>query len=342
MVPLDTDGDGIADFRDTDSDGDGMNDITESARDVVDTIDVDGDGIIDNFVDTDGDGLADSVDPDAPGGGVPIVPPDTDGDGLTNQIDVDSDNDGRLDENENGDFDNDGIHDSLQVHIDEPLQTAVQGGGSMLWLPMILLFIAIAPRSRRTLLSTLPLLAVVLLLPVTGAKADYDTPGEPLFHVGAGAGVSVVSPEGESSGWRTIGNSGEGFKLRLGYRFKPRWYAEAGYVDAGAAEIGNQDPAITDIASIYYKIPSVFIGYMLRDSAARWNVHLKLGVSDIRNSSYDGRIAFEEQSTWQVAMGLAAQWNVSSRWFVSLEHDQYDRDASFTSVNVGWRFYTDF
>ena len=341
MVPLDTDGDGIADFRDTDSDGDGMNDITESARDVVDLIDADGDGVIDNVVDTDGDGLADIVDPDVPGGGVPIVPPDTDGDGLTDQIDVDSDNDGRLDEDENGDFDNDGIHDSIQVHIDEPLQTAIKGGGSMLWLPIIMLFFAIASRSRRTLGPAIPILAVAMLLPATGAKADSYADGEALFHLGVGVGVSVVSPEGESSGWQTIGDSSEGFKLRLGYRFQPRWYAEASYVDAGAAEIGNLDPAITDVASIYYKIPSVFVGYMLRDSAATWNVHVKLGVSDIRNSGYDDRVVFEEQSSWQIAMGLAAQWNVFPRWFVALEHDQYDRDASFTSLNVGWRFDTD-
>jgi hypothetical protein len=342
MVPLDTDGDGVADFRDTDSDGDGMNDITESARSIVATIDANGDGVIDSVVDSDGDGLPDIVDPDVAGGGVPIVPPDTDGDGLTDQIDVDSDNDGFLDKDENGDFDNDGIHDSIQVHYPKPLKTAVNGGGSMLWLPIVLFFFAIAMRFRRTLVPVLSILAVAILLPISAAQADYDTPGEPLFHVSVGVGASVVSPEGESNGWRTIDDSGEGFKLRLGYYFHPRWYAEAGYVDAGAAEIGNTDPAITDVASIYYRIPSVFVGYVLRDSSARFNVHLKLGVSDIRNSSYDERFDFEEQSSWQIAMGLAAHWNVSSRWFVAFEHDQYDRDASFTSVNVGWRFYADY
>ncbi len=342
MVPLDTDGDGVADFRDTDSDGDGMNDLTESARSIAATIDVNGDGVIDSIVDVDADGLADSVDPDAAGGGVPIVPPDTDGDGRTDQIDFDSDNDGFLDEDENGDFDNDGIPDSIQVHFAKPLKTAVNGGGSMLWLPIMMLLIAMTFRSRRILVPALPILAVALLLPVSGARADYDTPGEPQFHVSVGAGVSVVSPEGESNGWQTIDDSGEGFKLRLGYYFHPKWYAEAGYVDAGAAEIGNSDPAITDVASIYYKIPSIFVGYVLRDSDARWNIHLKLGVSDIQNSTYDDRFGFEEQSSWQVAMGLAAHWNVTSRWFVALEHDQYDRDASFTSVNVGWRFYADY
>ena len=342
MVPLDTDGDGVADFRDTDSDGDGINDIAEAGRDIVDIIDADGDGVIDNVVDIDGDGLPDIVDPDVPGGGVPIVPVDTDGDGRTDQIDTDSDNDGILDEDENGDFNGDGINDSIQLPDNSPLQTAVNGGGAVLWLPMILLCFAIASRCRRALIPALPVLVVALLLPVAGAKAESKPHDETPFHVALGAGMSVVAPEGVSSGWQTTDDSSEGFKLRLGYRFHPHWFAEASYVDAGAAEIGNLNPAINDVASIYYKIPAVFVGYMLRDSAASWNVHVKLGVSNIRNASSDDRVSFEEQSEVQVAMGLAAQWNVSSRWFVALEHDHYDRDASFTSINVGWRFYTDF
>ena len=150
--------------------------------------------------------------------------------------------------------------------------------------------------------------------------------------------MSVADPEGESNGWRTVDDSSNGFKLRLGYRFKPQWYAELSYVDAGEARIGNLNPAIADIAKIDYKIPAVFVGYMLRESAGPWNVHVKLGVSAIGNSSNDSRVRYDEQSSAQVAMGIAAYWNVTSRWFVTLEHDQYDRDASFTSANLGWRF----
>ena len=342
MVPLDTDGDGIPDFRDTDSDGDGINDITEGGRDVVDSIDADGDGVIDSVVDTDGDGLADIVDPDVPGGGVPIVPADTDGDGLTDQIDVDSDNDGILDKDENGDFNNDGINDSIQVQVDKPLKTAVNGGGAMLWLPLILLCFAIRSLFRHSPAPALPILAVAMLLPATAARADSYTHGEAPFHVGVGVGMSVVAPEGVSNGWHTVDDSSEGLKLRLGYRFRPRWYAELSYVSAGEAEIGNLNPSITDTAAIDYRIPAVFVGFLLRESAATWNVHLKLGVSQITNYSDDDRVAFEEQSSVQIAMGLAAQWNVSSRWFITLEHDQYDRDASFTSLNAGWRFDADF
>ena len=335
MIPVDTDGDGVADFRDTDSDGDGISDLTEGGGDVADTIDADGDGRVDDTTDTDGDGLPDIIDPDVPaGGGIPITPPDTDGDGMTDQIDTDSDNDGLPDRDEDGDFDNDGIDDRLQN--DAPLETAVNGGGATSWLALAVLVAILISRARRAARFGLPALAVLLAVPAGTAKAD-DSPEQP-WHVGVGFGVSVADPEGESNGWRTVDDSSSGFKLRVGYRFKPRWYTELSYVDAGQAKIANLNPAITDIAEIDYKIPAVFVAYMLRESAGPWNVHVKLGVSAIGNSSNDSRVRYDEQSSAQVAMGVAAYWNLTPRWFVALEHDQYDRDASFTSVNLGWRF----
>ncbi|MDJ0793834.1 MAG: Ig-like domain-containing protein [Woeseiaceae bacterium] len=343
MVPLDTDGDGTADFRDIDSDGDGMNDIIESARDVVDTIDANGDGVLDSLVDADGDGLVDIVDPVVPSGGAagtPIVPPDTDGDGSTDQIDFDSDSDGILDVDENGDFNGDGIPDSLQV--DGPLQTAVTGGGAVLWLPAILLGFAIASRCRRAARTVLPLMAVVVLLPVAEAKADEDWGDETLAHFSAGFGKSFVAPEGYSNGWHTVGDTSDGYKLRVGYRFSPRWFAEVSYVDAGEAEIGNRNPGITDVAAIRYQIPAAFVGFNLRQSDDPWKVHVKLGVAKIRNESNDDRVRFDQQSSAQAAVGITSEWNVTRRWFYSFEYEYYSRDASFASFNIGWRFAADF
>ena len=53
---LDKDGDGIPDYLDLDSDNDGIPDVVEANG-----VDVNGDGIIDNYSDTDGDGLSDNV-----------------------------------------------------------------------------------------------------------------------------------------------------------------------------------------------------------------------------------------------------------------------------------------
>ncbi|TNE70919.1 DUF11 domain-containing protein [bacterium] len=112
LTPVSTDGDGIADYLDSDSDGDGIRDSVEGTTDFDgdgipnyrDT-DSDNDSISDNveaqstsaFVaasgsDTDGDGLDNAYDPN--NGGAFIVVVDTDGDGHVDYLDLDSDGDG--------------------------------------------------------------------------------------------------------------------------------------------------------------------------------------------------------------------------------------------------------
>ncbi len=98
--PVDTDGDGKADFQDLDSDNDGLNDVVEAGG-----TDLNGDGLIDgNTTDSDNDGLADSVDPTSGGAanGSPLPVPDSDSDGRDDFRDLDSDNDGLSDLSEGG------------------------------------------------------------------------------------------------------------------------------------------------------------------------------------------------------------------------------------------------
>lgn len=97
LVVSDTDGDGVADYRDNDDDNDGIPDINEGG-DTNAAIDSDGDGIL-NFRDADyctlnAKGVCASL--------------DKDGDGIINQLDLDSDNDGLVDLLEAGGTDADG------------------------------------------------------------------------------------------------------------------------------------------------------------------------------------------------------------------------------------------
>jgi hypothetical protein len=114
----DTDGDGIADYKDLDSDNDGINDTIEGGNNASDT---NGDGMINSSDtgggDADGDGISDSVDGNTSIFGDAGDPPhrDTDGDGIPDSQDLDSDDDGINDVTEAGnnaaDTDGNGVVD---------------------------------------------------------------------------------------------------------------------------------------------------------------------------------------------------------------------------------------
>ncbi|WP_340914425.1 T9SS type A sorting domain-containing protein [Polaribacter butkevichii] len=121
----DTDNDGIPNFVDLDSDNDGIADIVEAGG-----VDTNGDGVVDypisgdptSMVDLDNDGLDDNYDTTDTSGstpsftaGTPIANPDTDGDGIKDVLDLDSDNDGIPDVIEAGgtDTNGDGLADGF-------------------------------------------------------------------------------------------------------------------------------------------------------------------------------------------------------------------------------------
>lgn len=110
---LDKDGDGVPNSFDLDADNDGASDPAEAGG-----VDMDGDGILDNFIDTDSDGLTQSLDANntgLPGSGNGLALQDADGDNISNNLDADSDGDGVADLRENGlpDTDNNGRLDGF-------------------------------------------------------------------------------------------------------------------------------------------------------------------------------------------------------------------------------------
>lgn len=110
---FDKDGDGVPNSFDLDADNDGIPDVIEAGG-----VDVNGDGVLDNFTDTDADGLSQSIDANntgAPGSGTGLGVVDFDGDGLINSLDLDSDADGITDLREAGlpDADNNGLVDGF-------------------------------------------------------------------------------------------------------------------------------------------------------------------------------------------------------------------------------------
>ncbi|MCG1036972.1 LamG-like jellyroll fold domain-containing protein [Polaribacter sargassicola] len=117
----DTDGDGIPDYIDLDSDNDGIPDVVE-----VGGTDANGDGKADNYIDNDGDGFNDVVDGDAGNDGT--------SENTANALIVtgaDTDTDGIPERYENGDFDDDGILNHLDLDSDnDGILDVVEAGGT--------------------------------------------------------------------------------------------------------------------------------------------------------------------------------------------------------------------
>jgi trimeric autotransporter adhesin len=87
--PIDTDGDGVADYLDLDSDNDGIYDVTESGSNALDA---NKDGIIDAT--TFGtNGLANSLETSPDSGVLNYTVADSDNDGMKDQTELDNDND---------------------------------------------------------------------------------------------------------------------------------------------------------------------------------------------------------------------------------------------------------
>ena len=95
IVPIDTDSDGIPDYRDVDSDNDGIYDLVETGHNAIDA---NKDGIIDGVPISFGtNGLFVSLETAPDNGKLNYTGTDTDTDGTLNYIDLDSDIDSCFD-----------------------------------------------------------------------------------------------------------------------------------------------------------------------------------------------------------------------------------------------------
>ncbi|MDH3796483.1 MAG: hypothetical protein OER83_06390, partial [Flavobacteriaceae bacterium] len=122
LSAIDTDGDGIADYLDTDTDNDGLSDIEEAGFTIApNNLDTDGDGLLNGYddVDTTGGAFDSNDDQDNGASDLPNIAivstpevdyrevgiDDNDSDGIADSVDTDDDNDGVLDGDDTDPFD---------------------------------------------------------------------------------------------------------------------------------------------------------------------------------------------------------------------------------------------
>jgi hypothetical protein len=220
-------------------------------------------------------------------------------------------------------------------------------------IPMVLLFGWIAWRQRRRSLANLTCVVMASVL-LTGAFASQPVFADTqckrqaygdsqhfarCFYVQAGFVGTHVDPENTVDGWHSTDDDDQGWKVGIGWHFKPRWFLELSYADLGAAGLSHVNPAIEALvpnAEIEYTVPALMTGFWLRSPEARWNGYFKAGAGSIRNKYSDRRIGFEKQTDVQIVFGAGFQYRPDdSSWFVRTEFDSYDRDAWAYGLSVG-------
>ncbi|WP_045859381.1 invasin domain 3-containing protein [Teredinibacter purpureus] len=332
---FDTDNDGDPDRYDSDSDSDGLTDTEENVMTNGTGQDLDRDGIDDGYdadftggSDLNGDGIDDAV----------ISTVDIDNDGLLAYQDVDTDGDSYTDDQENGDYNNDGIQDQLQAQ--RQIETAVKGGGtadlsSLLFLVFIALLGSTSNRKQRTCLAV-TLGAVLLLSSTSHILAERDD--QRALYMGAGLGVSHLEPNENNSGWDITAKNDTAYALYIGYQVTDTLFTEFNYTDLGAAKTAPRNPSLGGEQSITYKTPSLSVGYYFRNANKRANFFIRGGLASLINDSTGETDIYNQNTSTQLMLGAGLEWNLTSRMFIRAEATSFDVDAQTYLATVGFSF----
>ncbi|MDT0583637.1 Ig-like domain-containing protein [Brumicola blandensis] len=365
---LDTDNDGLLNYRDVDSDGDGIDDSIEGnidsdgdgIPDYLDT-DSDNDGIddsIEGVVDTDGDGIPDYIDIDSDNDGVDDSEEgaiDTDGDGISDNRDTDSDNDGILDADEAGDFNNDGIDDRIQAF--KQVESAIRGAGNTgLGLLGLLAAFVLARRTKHSKVGAAKiklekqhskskmkvLILSVLLTLGFNVKSEEscidDTKmNDSCWFASGGLGVSLLAPDENSSGFNTIDDIDSAFKFTAGYVISEHWFGEISYANLGQAQLAHANPTLPQDMEIDYSALTASAGYWLFDKQDEWNLFIRAGLGAVSTKSNYEQF-HEKQNSVQLIVGLGAQWRINEHWILRAEFDGLEKDARYVGLSIG-RFF---
>ncbi len=325
----DTDGDGLADYRDLDSDNDGLPDLIEAGG-----TDSDLNGIVDKFnesSDLSNNGIASALSSSSGGQALPDL--DSDSDGVTDRVEIDSDDDGTMDITETGlsDSDNDGIIDNFidadrngfddaarstlisrdalpnadnnsepdhhEESTDPKLKTGVNGygSGSADWL--LLGFLLALLILRRRLLT--PVLTTFMLLPLS-LQAE-NAPTEPEFngrwYLGANLSITRLKPVTQAPWFSVKDDTSNGYSVFLGRDLTKRLSLEGYYFDLGEAEINLQNGSSETLG--YKHLGVSALGYLYNSRSA----------NDYTNGSDDEGLHRREGLSAYMRIGLGYMKN---------------------------------
>ncbi len=339
---MDTDGDGLLDYADTNDDNDDKLD-TQEIDDVSNPAlnDIDQDGIAsykdfdedlsDGDNDSDKDGLSDPLEL----GNDPNAPLDTDGNLIPDYMQPDSKTIPACtaaDCSETQEPKQDAVPTQDDASDDKSgkIQTAKDGVGSLYFLFLLLTPILIKRQSK------LPIL--VLLGTVQLAVSDeYNATG---FYLGAGIGASELNPDTSDSNY-----SHSNKKLNPAWKISGGWLIndfsaiEGYYAQLGHAQFKEAGSNIGELEYRVQGVTGVVKQYLLGKNQTKNSLSIngKLGGNWLVNQSKN--IPFERNSNVQLYVGIGLEYALSHQVSVRVEYDRFGRDAQLFSFNLMKRFW---
>ncbi len=306
LQTIDTDGDGIADFRDLDSDGDNIYDVLEAGGK-----DANNDGQIDGFIDSDGDGFDDARKTQT------RQPIDSDGDGKPDYQDVDA-------------------------AANQTIHTGLDGIGAMNPLLLLLATMLMVPRRwltraspsghRHPLLMFASMVCAALMLIPNTSKAE-DPAGEGYkFYIGAALGNSLMNPETTGTIYSISDDKDAGLRLYIGMDFTPRISAELSYSRLGTTTLtpnGTLDYDVSAVDLLYYVYSDTDYSHQGLEA------YLKLGMSRFDISS---SVAYAMDHSSHIALGAGLEYGLENDLALRVDVESFDEDAAIVSVGLLYRF----
>lgn len=178
-------------------------------------------------------------------------------------------------------------------------------------------------------------LATIMATTVVLAQSAQALEGG--WYVGAGAGVSRLSPDTEGSVYTLADDSSVATGIYLGRDITNSVSAELAFTDLGKATLSGNE-------SIGYRSLSIGgIAYLfgpgdIRDRQKGTSSYLRLGFNSIEN---DASIDLDKADNTALWLGVGVQLPVGKQWGLRAELTSFDGDVQTAMASVYWRTAAD-
>lgn len=166
---------------------------------------------------------------------------------------------------------------------------------------------------------------------VLSAQPAFAQQGD--WYVGAGAGLSRLSPDTDGSVYTLDDEASAAAGVYIGMDISRRLGVEAAWTqlgEAGLSEGESIDYSALSIGGIAYVMGHADVGQR-HDG---WSAYLRLGLNKISNKS---DILLAEEDNTAIWAGAGIQWPMSPVWGLRGELASFDGDAQAALASVYWR-----